>query len=430
MSIELTTTPPPARAASHAEPSACMGCGTVLSRSFVDLGSTPLANAYLDAAGLAIARAGGEPTFPLHVRVCDDCLLVQIDELVPREAMFSDYAYFSSYSDSWLAHSRAYVDRVVRRLGLGAESLVIEVASNDGYLLREVDARGVPSLGIEPAANVAEVARASGIDTLVEFFDIDLARRLVAEGRRADLLVANNVLAHNADINAFVGGMAEVLAPRGVVTVEAPHLLRLVEDVQFDTIYHEHVFYLSLHAMERVFERHGLVVFDVDVLTTHGGSLRYWACRPGTAPIGPSVGAVLAAERAAGLHRPEGYDGFAPRVAACRSSLRSHLDAARERGERVVGYGAAAKGNTLLNVCGVTDRDLAYVVDRSPHKQDRFLPGSHLPVRAPEVVFDDRPDELLLLAWNLRDEIMSAMAGIRSWGGRFATPVPLVEVHP
>jgi hypothetical protein len=407
-------------------PRGCLACGAPLARTFVDLGATPLANAYREPGSTA-----PEPSYPLHVKVCDACLLVQIDELVAREELFSDYAYFSSYSDSWLAHCRAYVGAAAGRLGLGPDSFVVEVASNDGYLLREVVAAGIPCLGVEPAANVAEVAVAHGVDTLVEFFDVDLARRLTAERGHADLVIANNVLAHNADINGFVGGLAEMAGPQGAISVEAPHLLRLVAEVQFDTIYHEHVFYLSLHAMRSVLARHGLEVFDVDELATHGGSLRYWAARTGSGhATTPAVERVLAAERAAGLDRPEGYAGFAPRVDACRASLRSHLDTARVAGRTVVGYGAAAKGNTLLNVCGVTAADLAYVVDRSPHKQGRLLPGSHIPVRAPEDVFADRPDELLLLAWNLRDEIMATMAGIRAWGGRFVTPVPLVEVHP
>jgi SAM-dependent methyltransferase len=403
----------------------CLGCGAPLHRTVVDLGSTPLANSYVAPADLGAP----EPTYPLHVRVCDACLLVQVEDTVPREALFSDYAYFSSYSDSWLHHAATFVDQAVDRLGLGRTSHVVEVASNDGYLLRNFVARDVPCLGIEPAANVAEAATAIGVPTMVEFFDLDLARSLVASGRDADLVVANNVLAHNADINGFVGGLRAVLRPDGVVAIEAPHLLRLMESVQFDTIYHEHFFYFSLHALERVFARHDLRVFDVEELSTHGGSLRVWACATGASHrTEASVDRVLAAERAASLHVPESYAGFAARVDDCRTSVRDFLRRAAADGRRVVAYGAAAKGNTLLNVCGVTRDDIAYVVDRSPHKQGRLLPGSHLAVKAPEAVFEDRPDELFLLAWNLRDEITASMAGIREWGGRFVVPVPVVEV--
>jgi SAM-dependent methyltransferase len=404
----------------------CLGCGAPLHRTVVDLGSTPLANSYVAADRVDEPEA----TYPLHVRVCDECLLVQVEDTVPREALFSDYAYFSSFSDSWLRHAAAFVDSAVERLGLGPDSHVIEVASNDGYLLRNVVDRGIPCLGIEPAANIAEASRALGIETLVEFFGTDLARELAASGRGADLVVANNVLAHNADINGFVGGLRAVLRPGGVVSIEAPHLLRLLESVQFDTIYHEHFFYFSLHALQRAFARHDLRVFDVEELTTHGGSLRVWACATDDArTTEPSVDRVLADERTAQLQVPAGYAGFADRVERCRASLRAFLHDAAAEGRRVVAYGAAAKGNTLLNVCGVTRADIEYVVDRSPHKQGRHLPGSLLPVRSPDAVFEDHPDELLLLAWNLQTEIMDAMAGIRDWGGRFVTPVPEVEVH-
>jgi SAM-dependent methyltransferase len=361
--------------------------------------------------------------------VCDACRLVQVEEVVPPEEIFSDYAYFSSISDSWLDHVRQYAHDVSERLGLGAESLVVEVASNDGYLLRSFVDAGIPVLGIEPAANVAEVAVSAGIPTEVRFFGEQLAQELVVRGMSADLLVANNVLAHVPDLDDFIRGLHHVLAPEGVLTIEVPHLLRMIERVEFDTIYHEHFSYFSLLAARSALESRGLRVFDVEELPTHGGSLRIWATRDDSSRSASArVEAVLDAERAAGLDRPETYESFADKVDGVRAGLRSFLDDARKDGKAVVAYGAAAKGNTLLNSVGATVDDIQYVVDRSPHKQGRFLPGSHLPIHEPDAVRRDQPEYLLLLAWNLRDEIMEQMADIREWGGQFVVPLPAVEV--
>ncbi len=405
----------------------CRSCGTGLSRTVVDLGSTPLANAFLTEEQL---HRGDERTYPLVARVCDACLLVQVDEVIPPEDIFSDYAYFSSYSDTWMEHSRRFAEIVEERLGLGSHSMVVEVASNDGYLLHNFVTAGIPVLGIEPAANVAAAAVARGVPTAVRFFGSACARALVADGKAADLVIANNVLAHVPGLDDFVRGLGCLLKPEGVVTVEVPHLLRMLERVEFDTIYHEHFSYFSLLSAIGVLEPRGLRIFDVEELSTHGGSVRVWAGRSGTCPHPTTsrVAEVLDAERAAGLDRPSAYERFSSRVAAARASLREFLDTARKEGKRVAGYGAAAKGNTLLNSCGVTADDIAYVVDRSPHKQGRYLPGSHLRVLDPDHVRRDRPDYLLLLAWNLQDEIIDQMADVREWGCRFVTPIPTVQV--
>jgi SAM-dependent methyltransferase len=404
----------------------CRSCGAALHRRVVDLGSTPLANSYLSAEQV---EAGRERSYPLEARVCDACLLVQVDEVVPPEEIFSDYAYFSSISDSWLDHVRRYAHAVSETLGLGPESLVVEVASNDGYLLRNFVDAGIPVLGIEPAANVAEVAVAGGVPTEVRFFGAQLAEELVARGISADLVVADNVLAHVPDLDDFIRGLRLLLGRAGVLTIEVPHLLRMIERVEFDTIYHEHFSYFSLLAARSALEARGLRVFDVEELPTHGGSLRIWAARD-DASRSPSerVEAVLAAERAAGLDRPETYETFTEKVDEVRAGLRSFLDDARKEGKAVVAYGAAAKGNTLLNSVGATVDDIQYVADRSPHKQGLFLPGSHLPIREPDAVRRDKPDYLLLLAWNLRDEIMEQMSFVRDWGCRFVARSPELRV--
>jgi SAM-dependent methyltransferase len=406
---------------------ACHSCGFELRHTFLDLGEQPLANSYLTAEQL---DAGDERAYPLHARVCGACLLVQVDAVVPAEDIFSDYAYFSSYSDSWLAHCAVYADAVTERLSLGPDSRVVEIASNDGYLLKNFVAAGVPVLGVEPAANVAEVAVAAGVPTEVAFFGRACAEALVARGHRADLVIANNVLAHVPDLEDFVTGLATVLAPDGVLTVEVPHLLRMVEGTEFDTIYHEHYSYFSLLAVRDVLARRGLQVFDVEELTTHGGSLRIWAARAesGAWPHQPSVGEVLGAERAAGLDTIGGYRAFEPRVRALLADLRAFLDGARNRGQRVAAYGAAAKGNTLLNAAGVTSDDIEYVVDRSPHKQGRYLPGSHLPILGPDHLRCDCPDYVLVLPWNLRDEIIEQMGDVRDFGCQFVVPVPTLQV--
>jgi SAM-dependent methyltransferase len=409
---------------------ACHSCGATLRQTLLDLGDQPLANSYLTREQL---EAGDEPRYPLHARVCSECLLVQVEQVVPPEEIFSDYAYFSSYSDSWLEHSAAFTRVAMKRLSLGSESMVIEIASNDGYLLKNFFDEGVPVLGVEPAANVAEVAVASGVPTEVAFFGRDCAAGIVEHGTAADLIVANNVLAHVPDLDDFLGGVAAVLKPRGVLTVEVPHLLRTLEANEFDTIYHEHLSYFSLLAAQDVLSRRGLRVFDVEELSTHGGSLRIWATLPGAAeawPTTPSVESVLAKERVAGLDAVDGYLSFAPRVERLIEDLRSCLRDAKAESARVAAYGAAAKGNTLLNAAGVTIDDIGYVVDRSPHKQGRFLPGSHLPIYEPDQVRRDRSDYLIVLPWNLREEIMAQMADVRKWGCRFVVPIPRLEIIP
>jgi SAM-dependent methyltransferase len=409
---------------------ACHSCGAPLRRTLLNLGEQPLANAFLTREDL---EAGPERRYPLHTRICSVCLLVQAEQVVPPEELFSEYPYFSSYSDSWLAHSADFAQTVTERLALGSESMVVEVASNDGYLLRNFVAAGVPVLGVEPAANVAEVAIAAGVPTEIAFFGRDCAGDIVARGHAADLVVANNVLAHVPDLDDFVTGLASVLKPTGVLTIEVPHVLCMIEGTEFDTIYHEHLSYFSLLAARNVLERRGLRIFDVEELPTHGGSLRIWATRPSAAeawPPTPAVEEVLEAERAAGLDAVEGYEAFAPRVESLLAELRSFLRNAQAKGEGVAAYGAAAKGNTLLNAASVTIEEIGYVVDRSPHKQGRFLPGSHLPILEPDHVRRDKPDYLLLLPWNLRDEITAQMADVREWGCRFVVPVPRVELVP
>ena len=407
----------------------CRFCRTPLTHTFLDLGRQPLANSYLSAEQLA---AGTEQTYPLHVRVCHRCFLVQADDAVPADAIFdADYAYFSSYSTSWVEHARRYAQAMARRFGLGPESLVVEVASNDGYLLQHFVAMDVPVLGIEPTANTAEAARARGVPTEVMFFGEASGCGLAAQGRRADLMAANNVLAHVPDIADFVAGFREVLKDEGVLTFEFPHLLNLIEKVQFDTIYHEHFSYLSLLAVEQVLRATGLRPFDVERLTTHGGSLRVFCCHMGSGhEETEALGALRTAEHAAGLDRIETYAGFAPRVEAVRAGFRAFLAAEKAPGRRLAAYGAAAKGNTFLNYCGTRTDDILAVFDASPAKQGRFLPGSHLPILAPDAVRDLRPDDLLILPWNLKDEIMSQMAFIRDWGGRFVTASPDTQILP
>lgn len=406
--------------------SACRSCGAPLRHSFCDLGLSPLSNAFLEEAQLS------EPEcfYPLHARVCAECLLVQIEQIELPERIFSEYAYFSSYTDSWLAHAGRYVEAIIPRLGLGPASRVVELASNDGYLLQYFVRRGVPVLGVEPAANVARAALAKGIPTRVEFFGRRCADALRAEGLAADLVVANNVLAHVPDLNDFVDGVRALLAPEGVATFEFPHLLRLMQGRQFDTLYHEHFSYFSLLAVERVFERHALRVFDLDELETHGGSLRLYVCHAGASrhATGPAPGRVLAGERVAGLATVDGYGAFDELARAAKRELLQFLIGAKREGKCIAAYGAAAKGNTLLNYCGVRRDFIDYVADRSPHKQGRYLPGTRIPVVPPERIVATRPDYLLVLPWNIKDEVMQANARIREWGGRFVVPIPSVEV--
>jgi SAM-dependent methyltransferase len=401
----------------------CRSCGAALEHTFCDLGASPLSNSYLEPDQLGAM----EPFYPLHARVCARCFLVQIEAVETPERHFGDYAYFSSYADTWLEHARAYVEMATARFGLGPSSRVVEIASNDGYLLQYFKARGVPVLGVEPAANVARVAQEKGIPSLVRFFGRAFAAELAASHGRADLLLGNNVLAHVPDLNDFVAGLAVALAPQGVLTMEFPHLLRLIEETQFDTIYHEHYSYLSLVAVEAAFARHGLALFDVEELATHGGSLRIFA-RHGPAEPSARLVALRATERAAGLDRLDAYRGFDERVKAVKRDLLAFLIEAKRAGQSVVGYGAPAKGNTLLNYCGIRTDLLDYTVDRSPHKQGRYLPGTRIPIHAPDRIRATRPDYVLILPWNLRDEITQQMADIRDWGGRFVVPIPTTTV--
>jgi SAM-dependent methyltransferase len=405
---------------------ACRFCGAPLRHTFVDLGMSPLCESYVPAERLAAM----EPFYPLHAKVCERCLLVQLEAFVSASDIFSEYAYFSSYSDSWVAHARAYVDMAVEHFGLDGTSHVIEVASNDGYLLQHVVERGIPALGIEPAANVAEAARAKGIETLVEFFGRDLATRLVAEGRRADLLAANNVMAHVPDLNDFVAGIATVLAPQGVATIEVPHLLRLVEGNQFDTIYHEHFQYFSFLSAMRVLRAHGLEIFDVDELRSHGGSMRLYAQQheTGAHAVSERVDELAERERTLGYDTLEGHLSFAPRVMETKWRLVEFLVEKRRAGRRIVGYGAPGKGNTLLNFCGIRTDLVEYTVDRNPYKQGMFLPGTRIPIRHPEALEQDAPDFVLILPWNLRDEIAGQLAHMRERGTRFVVPIPEVQI--
>ena len=403
----------------------CRSCGGHIDATVLDLGQQPLSNSYVDPG-----HEADERRYPLCAVLCTGCGLVQVADVVAPEDIFSDYAYFSSFSDSWVEHAARFAEAAEARFGLGPDSLVVEIASNDGYLLQHFAGAGIGVLGVEPAANVAEVARAKGIETEVAFFGVELARRLLDRGVRADLIVGNNVLAHVPDLNDFIGGIADLLADDGVVSIEVPHLLRLVEGTQFDTIYHEHFSYFSLTAARAAFGRHGLDVFDVEELPTHGGSLRIFACRAGsgTWATTDAVERVLVAEREARLTEPEGFTGFGQRVQACCEGLARFLGEQKAAGARVAAYGAAAKGNTLLNAVGVTADLLEYVVDRNPRKQGRLLPGSHVPIRDVEHLLGDRPDLVLILPWNLRIEIAEQMAGIRDWGGRFVVAVPEIEV--
>ncbi|MEO3433799.1 class I SAM-dependent methyltransferase [Inquilinus sp. CAU 1745] len=406
----------------------CRSCGAPLTLTFCDLGLSPISNAFVrpEDAGR------GEMFHPLRASVCDRCWLVQLDGSPGADAHFhGDYVYFSSFSESWLAHARAYVAATTARLGLGPESRVMELASNDGYLLQYFVKAGIPCLGIEPTANTAAAARDKGVETRECFFGRDSAARLAAEGWKVDLLLGNNVLAHVPDINDFVGGMPAILKPEGVVTLEFPHLLRLIEGNQFDTIYHEHYSYLSLTALLPIFARAGLRVFDVERLTTHGGSLRLFLCHDsaGHRETG-NVASLRDEERLAGLAGPDVYAAFAERAREARRSLLSFVVDARRASRRIAAYGAAAKGNTLLNYCGVGPDDIECVADRNPTKQGRLLPGARIPVVAPERIFETRPDYLLILPWNIKDEVMSQMGGIRDWGGRFVVPIPTVTVLP
>ena len=407
--------------------SQCRFCGTGLQRTFVDLGLSPLCETYPAAADFS----RGEVYYPLHVYVCDNCFLVQLEEYESAENIFSHYAYFSSYSDSWLKHSEDYCKKMTSRVGLNENSFVVEVASNDGYLLQYFVQQGVPVLGIEPAANVAKVAVEKGVPTLVRFFGTELAKELATERRCADLVLGNNVLAQVPDLNDFVEGLKILLKPEGVLTLEFPHLLKLIELNEFDTIYHEHFSYFSMLTTIRIMEAHGLRVFDVDELKSHGGSLRVYACRSECKlhALQPSVAKVLADERKAGLASPEGYESFARQVRDTKFALVEFLLEAAKEGKSVAGYGAPGKSATLLHYCGVGKDFIEYTVDRSPYKQGRFLPGNHIPICHPDRIRETQPDYVVILPWNLKDEIMEQLRFIRDWGGRFVVPVPKVTIY-
>jgi 2-polyprenyl-3-methyl-5-hydroxy-6-metoxy-1,4-benzoquinol methylase len=404
---------------------ACRLCGADLTRTFVDLGMSPLCESYVPAERLD----DPEVFYPLHVLMCDSCLLVQVPAYVSGEHIFSDYAYFSSYSDSWVAHAKRYADAMIDRLGLTADSLVTEVASNDGYLLQHFVARQVPVLGVEPAANVAQAAQARGIRTEVQFLGPQTGADIAQRYGQADLVAGNNVFAHVPDIRGFAAGLRALVKDTGLVTLEFPHLLRLIERRQYDTIYHEHFSYLSLLTATRTLATAGLRVVDVDELDTHGGSLRVHA-RPEESAGEPStqVKAVLAAEEAAGLHTVAGHEGFAREVLQIKSDLLGFLLAAARDGKSVAGYGAPGKGNTLLNHCGIRSDLLSYTVDRSPVKQGMFLPGTHIPIYEPERLAQTRPDYILVLPWNLRQEISQQLDYVREWGGQLVFPIPALEI--
>jgi 2-polyprenyl-3-methyl-5-hydroxy-6-metoxy-1,4-benzoquinol methylase len=404
---------------------ACRICRQPLEDVFVDLGSSPLANSFLAAEDLGRM----EPFYPLKVFVCRHCFLVQLEEFESPRRIFSDYAYFSSFSAAWVEHARRYAAMAIDRFHLAANSKVIEVASNDGYLLQHFRAKQIPVLGIEPAANVAAVAEAAGIPTRVLFLGEETGRKLAAEGQQADLVAGNNVFAHVPELHSFVDGLKAILKPRGTITLEFPHLLRLIRQNQFDTIYHEHFSYLSLLTTERIFGEHGLEVCDIEELPTHGGSLRVYGRHAGAdGPVSPSVEELRSIESAAGLDRIDCYRHFEPKVRKVKFDLLEFLIRQARDGKSVAGYGAPAKGNTLLNYCGAGPELLPYTVDRSPHKQGRYLPGTRIPIFPPEHIAETKPDYVLILPWNIRDEIAEQMRCIRDWGGRFVTPIPALEV--
>ena len=404
----------------------CSFCAAPLRHTFVDLGMSPLCETYLVAEQLNQM----EPFYPLRVWVCARCFLVQAEKYVSPESIFAEYAYFSSYSDSWLAHARTYVELISARLGLGPGSRVIELGSNDGYLLQYFIAKGIPVLGIDPARNVTEMALARGVPTLTKLFGRETASDLVTTGTQADLVCGANVLAQVADVNDFVAGIKLLLKPGGTVTIEFPHLMRLMAETQFDTIYHEHFSYFSFLSVEAIFSAHGLRLFDVDELATHGGSLRIYASHAGDArPVEERAVRLRKRELAAGFGRLETYTSFSEQVHQAKRRLLEFLIGARRQGKRIAGYGAPGKGNTLLNYCGIRTDFLEYTVDRNPYKQGKFLPGTHIPIFAPQRISETRPDYVLILPWNLKDEIMEQLSHIRSWGAQFIVPIPDVKVY-
>lgn len=405
----------------------CLFCEAPLRRTFVDLGMHPLCESYVSREQLDQM----EPFYPLHVFVCERCFLVQLHEYVSPADIFTEYAYFSSYAESWVEHAKRYTEMIVNRLNLTAKSFVVELASNDGYLLQHFVAKGIPVLGIEPAANVAEVARKKNVPTLGKFFGQQTARELLAEGKRADLVLGNNVLAQVPNVNDFVSGIKLLLAPEGVVTIEFPHLMKLMEENQFDTIYHEHFFYFSLMTAERIFAAHGLALFDVEELPTHGGSLRIYGHHreDTTCEVSDRYRELKQREKAAGFDCLDRYALFTEKVKETKRKLLEFLIEAKRNGKAIAGYGAPGKGNTLLNYCGMRSDFVDYTVDRNPYKQGKFLPGTHIPIFPPEKIRDTKPDYVLILPWNFKDEIMEQMEYIRDWGGKFVVPIPEVRIY-
>ena len=405
----------------------CMFCGTPLRHTFIDLGMSPLCESYVPEEKLNQM----EPFYPLHAFVCEKCFLVQLDEYVSREEIFTEYAYFSSYADSWVLHMKQYTDMIIDRLHLTKQSFVVEVASNDGYLLQHFVNRGVPVLGIEPAANVAAVAVKKGIPTLVKFFGRQTAQELAAEGKKADLIAGANVLAQVPDVNDFVAGLKILLKPQGVITIEFPHLMRLMELNQFDTVYHEHFSYFSLITSEAIFAAHGLTIFDVDEIPTHGGSLRVYARHTAdtTHPETSRLTSLRQREIDGGFTSLEHYFTFTEKVKETKRKLLEFLIAAKRQGKHIAGYGAPGKGNTLLNYCGIRSDFIDFTVDRNTYKQGKYLPGTHIPILAPEAIREAKPDYLFILPWNFKDEIMEQQAYIREWGGKFVVPIPEVKVY-
>ncbi|MBT9130997.1 MAG: hypothetical protein DDT41_01295 [candidate division WS2 bacterium] len=413
----------------------CRFCNTQLKHLFVSLGSSPLSNSYLTREQLHRM----EPFYPLEVYVCEKCFLVQIETFETPKNIFTDYAYFSSFSDSWLRHCKEYTEMMINRFGFDKDSLVVEIASNDGYLLQYFKQHHIPVLGIEPAANVAEAAKKIGIPTDVAFFDTPYAKKMRKDGKLADLIIGNNVLAHNPNLNDFVQGLRIALKSNGVITMEFPHLLQLMEHNQFDTIYHEHFSYFSFHAVQKLFASHNLVIFDVEEIPTHGGSLRIYGKHQEASreqlgvsreqlAVSSSVGDLLEKEKSYGLLDLKTYYGFGKKVEATKRGLLQFLIQAKNEGKKIVGYGAPAKGNTLLNYCGIRADFLDYTVDLSPHKQDKFLPGTHIPIKHPDKINEDKPDYVLILPWNIKEEIMEQLSFIRGWGGKFVVPIPEVII--
>ncbi|MCL5038062.1 MAG: class I SAM-dependent methyltransferase [Chloroflexi bacterium] len=404
----------------------CRFCNSVLGDCFLDLGMSPFSNSYVRPEDLHKK----EPFYPLAVYFCPECLLVQVEQFERPETIFIDYAYFSSYSDTWLEHSRAYAGMIAGRLGLDENSLVMEIASNDGYLLQYFKDKNIPILGVEPAANVAKAAEEKGVPTVVDFFGERLGRKLVSEGRSADLIIGNNVLAHVPDINDFVRGMKIVLKPEGVITMEFPHLLKLMEGNQFDTVYHEHFSYISFLAAKNIFNFHDLTLFDVEELPTHGGSLRIYAkhIEDKSRHETDRVSKMISKEESAGIRSRGCYYDFSENVKETKRKILETLIGIKRSGKRIAGYGAPAKGNTLLNYCGIRTDFIEYTVDRSPHKQGLFLPGTHIPIEAPEKIRETKPDFIFVLPWNIKDEIIEQMSHVREWGGKFIIPIPDVSV--